>query len=403
MAVTLEDIREARENLSNIVHRTSLISDSVFNKINSNHIFLKMENLQRTGSFKVRGAYNRIANLTEKEKQRGVIASSAGNHAQGVALAASFYGVDATIVMPKYAPLSKIKATQKLGAKVILHGEVYDDAFAEALKIQKETHATFIHPFNDPLVIAGQGTIGLEILEDLPDVEVVVVPIGGGGLIAGVAAAIKQSNPNVKVVGVQTQNMPSMLESVTQQQVVTIHGSATIADGIAVQTPGNITFDMVRQYVDEIVTVDEDEIASTILFLLEKVKTVSEGAGAVSVAAVLHKLSHYNDKKIVAIISGGNIDVNILSRIIDKGLVKSGRKVFCDTIIPDKPGHLWRLLQLISSTGVNILTINHKRDNRDVLVGFARVEIEIETADEEQIYTVKDLLEKNNYCAHVFL
>lgn len=399
--ITLADIIKARGILNSIIHKTGLMTDNLLDETTGNRIFLKMENLQRTGSFKVRGAYNRIANLTDAEKEKGVIAASAGNHAQGVALAAKAYGINATIVMPRYAPLSKIKATRQLGANVILEGEVYDDSFEAALKIQQETMATFIHPFDDPLVIAGQGTIGLEILEDLPDVEVVVVPIGGGGLIAGVAAAIKQSSPSIKVVGVQTRNVPSMFESMDQQKIVTVHGSATIADGIAVKTPGQLTFDMVQQYVDEIVTVDEDEISSAILFLLEKVKTVSEGAGAASVAAVFNKLSHYQNKKIAAVVSGGNIDVNILSRIVDQGLVKSGRKVYLDTIIPDKPGHLWKLLQLISGTGVNILTINHKRDKRDVLIGFAQVEVEIETADEEHIYTVKKLLEKNNYCTQL--
>lgn len=401
MTAILEEITRAGQTLSNVIYKTSLIYDTTLSEISNNHVFLKMENLQRTGSFKLRGAYNRIANLTEEEKKRGVIASSAGNHAQGVALAAQIYGIAATIVMPKHAPLSKVKATQKFGAKVVLHGDVYDDAFAEAVKIQKESNATFIHPFNDPLVIAGQGTIGLEILEALPDVDIVAVPIGGGGLIAGIAAAIKQIRPSVKVVGVQTRNMPSMQESIARNQIVTVQGSPTIADGIAVKTPGEMTFEIIRRYVDEIVTVDEDEIASAILFLLEKVKTVSEGAGAVSVAAILNRLSQYNDKKIVAVVSGGNIDVNILSRIIDKGLVKSGRKIFCDTVIPDKPGTLWRLLQLISNTGANILAVTHKRDKPDVLIGYASVEIELETADEEQVNAIKKLLEQNDYCAKI--
>jgi threonine dehydratase len=397
MHVSLEEIQKARETLTGVICRTGLAYTNTISEMSGNHIYLKMENLQRTGSFKLRGAYNKIANLSDSEKAKGVIASSAGNHAQGVALAATAFGIQSTVVMPKNAPLSKVNATRGYGATVVLHGDVYDEAYAEAKRIQEEQHSTFIHPFNDPMVIAGQGTIGLELLEDLPEVEVVVVPIGGGGLIAGMAIALKKLKPSIKIIGVQTKNMPCMAQSLNNQCVVTIDGIPTIADGIAVKTPGNLTFDIVQRYVDDIVTVDEEEIASAILFLLERVKTVAEGAGAASVAAVLNRFSEYKNKKIAAVISGGNIDVNTMTRIINKGLVKSGRKVFFDTVISDKPGMLWQLLQLIANAGANVLAITHSRENRDVSLGCARVQLELETADEEQIYKIKKLMEQNLY------
>lgn len=401
MDISLEEIKRARETLKGVICRTGLAYTNTISEMSGNHVYLKMENLQRTGSFKLRGAYDKIANLSEEEKLKGVIASSAGNHAQGVALAATAFGIKSTVVMPKNAPLSKVNATRGYGARVVLHGDVYDEAYAEAKRIQDVEGATFIHPFNDPMVIAGQGTIGLELLEDLPDVEVVVVPIGGGGLIAGMAVALKKMNPNIKVIGVQTKNMPCMAKSITNQCVITIDGIPTIADGIAVKTPGNLTFEIVKQYVDEIVTVDEEEIASAILLLLERVKTVAEGAGAASVAAVLNRFPEYKNRKIAAVISGGNIDVNTMTRIINKGLVKSGRKVFFDTVISDKPGMLWKLLQLIANAGANVLAITHSRENRDVSLGCARVHLELETADEEQIDKIKQLMEANQYSVNI--
>ncbi|WP_088225079.1 threonine ammonia-lyase [Desulfosporosinus sp. FKB] len=401
MSASLKEIQRARETLNGVICRTGLAYSNIISEMSDNSVYLKMENLQRTGSFKVRGAYNKIANLSESEKKNGVIASSAGNHAQGVALAATTFGIKSTIVMPKHAPLSKVIATRGYGANVVLYGDVYDDAYAEAKRIQAEENATFVHPFNDPLVMAGQGTIALELLEDLPDVEVVVVPIGGGGLISGMAVAIKELNPKIKIIGVQTKNCPGMAESIAQKQVVTVDGIPTIADGIAVKTPGDLSFDICQRYVDDIVTVDEEELASTILLLLEKVKTVAEGAGAASIAAVLNRLSAYKKRKIAAVISGGNIDVNTMTRIINKGLVKSGRKVFFDTIISDKPGVLWQLLQLVANAGANVLAVTHSRENRDVALGCARVELELETADEEQIQTIKQLMEQRQYKVNI--
>ena len=401
MSVSLEEIQKARETLNGVICRTGLAYSNIISEMSDNNVYLKMENLQRTGSFKLRGAYNKIANLDETEKKNGVIASSAGNHAQGVALGATTFGIKSTIVMPKHAPLSKVIATRGYGANVVLHGDVYDDAYAEAKRIQAEENATFVHPFNDPLVMAGQGTIALELLEDLPDVEVVVVPIGGGGLISGMAVALKKLKPTIKIIGVQTKNMPSMAEAIAQKHIVTVDGIPTIADGIAVKTPGDLSFDICQRYVDDIVTVDEEEIASAILLLLEKVKTVSEGAGAASIAAVLNRLSDYKNRKIAALISGGNIDVNTMTRIINKGLVKSGRKVFFDTIISDKPGALWQLLQLVANEGANVLAVTHSRENRDVALGCARVELELETADEEQIHTIERLMEQRQYKVNI--
>lgn len=401
MQVSLEEIQKARKVLDGVICRTGLAYTNVISEMSGNYVYLKMENQQRTGSFKLRGAYNKVANLSECEKESGVIASSAGNHAQGVALAATTFGIKSTIVMPKHTPLSKVSATRRYGAKVVLHGDCYDEAYAEAKRIQAEENSTFVHPFDDPMVIAGQGTIALELLEDLPDVEVVVVPIGGGGLISGIAVALKKIKPTIKIIGVQTQNMPSMVEAIAHKHVVTIDGIPTIADGIAVKTPGDLSFDIVQRYVDDIVTVDEEEIASAILLLLERVKTVAEGAGAASIAAVLNRLSGYKNRKIAAVISGGNIDVNTMTRIINKGLVTSGRKVFFDTVISDKPGVLWQLLQLIANAGANVLAITHNRENRDVALGCARVELELETADDEQISTIKKLMEQRHYSVHI--
>ncbi|WP_346353264.1 threonine ammonia-lyase [Azotosporobacter soli] len=401
MYVSLGEIEKARETLAGVICRTSLAYTNTVSDMTGNLVHIKMENLQRTGSFKLRGAYNKIANLSETEKAHGVIASSAGNHAQGVALASTVFGIKSTIVMPRHAPLSKVNATRGYGGKVVLHGDVYDEAYAMARQIEAEEKSTFIHPFNDPLVIAGQGTIGLELLEDMPEVETVVVPIGGGGLIAGVAIALKESNPKIKVIGVQTKNMPSMLESRACGKVTTISGPPTIADGIAVKTPGSMTFDIVQKYVDDIVVVDEEEIAGAILLLLERVKTVSEGAGAAAVAAILHRLPQFQKTKMAAIISGGNIDVNTMSRIINQGLGKTGRKVFFDTIVSDKPGMLCKLLELIAGAGANVVAVTHNRENRGVSLGYARVELELETADDDHIQRLKHLMEQNQYCVNI--
>lgn len=397
MDIGLRDIQEARNCLKNVAYKTGLVYNTTFSEMTGNYIYLKTENLQKTGSFKVRGAFNKIAHLSDEEKRNGVIASSAGNHAQGVAMAATSYKIKSTIVMPKHAPLSKISATKSYGAEVVLHGEIYDEAYEKAKEIQRETGATFVHPFNDPYVIAGQGTIGLEIMEDLPDVDMIVVPIGGGGLISGIAIAVKSINPNVKIIGVQTENVPSIVKSISENHVSTVDGKPTIADGIAVKTPGEITFDIIKKYVDDVFTVSEDEIANSILLLLERAKVISEGAGAASLAAVLNRLDNIKNKKIVALISGGNIDVNMLSRIIDKGLVKSGRKIIVRTIIEDRPGTLGKLLNLVAGTGANVLSVLHNRSTADLPIGYANVELELETVNEEHVEKIKQLLSFENY------
>lgn len=394
--ISLEDIQKARKVLSKVVRKTDIINCPI-NDFCNNDVHLKLENLQRTGSFKVRGAYNKIYNLTPEQREKGVIASSAGNHAQGVALAASVFGIKATIVMPETASLAKITATKSYGAEVVLNGYVYDDAYAKAVEIQKKTGAVFIHPFADPDVIAGQGTIALEVLEDIPDTDVIIAPIGGGGLIAGIALAAKAINPNIKIIGVEAANAASMKLSVQQGEPVTLKTAATIADGIAVKTPGGLNHKIVSEYVDEFITVEEDEIANAILVLLEKFKLVTEGAGAVSVAAVINGCLKMSGKKVVAVISGGNIDVNLLSRIVDRGLAKAGRKTELTTIIPDKPGSLQNLLKVISDMGANIVEIHHNRITMEAELNWARVDLVLETQDKEHLEKLLEELYKNDY------
>ena len=394
--VSLGMILEARERLKKAVRSTDLVPSQILAIPGRREVFLKTECLQYTGSFKLRGAYNRISMLTPEERERGVIASSAGNHAQGVALAAAKFGAKATIVMPAGAPLAKVAATRSYGAEVVLHGAVYDDAYAEACRIQQETGAVFVHPFNDPYVIAGQGSIGLEIMDANPDINTVVVPIGGGGMASGIAAAIKLLHPEVKVIGVQAAGAPSMLESHRAGKIVTLKSAATIADGIAVKTPGELTFAMCEKYLDEIVTVDEDEIAGAILMLLEKCKIVAEGAGATSVAAVLYE-KFDTSGKVACVVSGGNIDVTTLQRILDQGLMKSGRMARIHTVIQDRPGHLARLLAVISESGANVVSIQHDRTSSGSGIGMALLDLLLETNDFEHLNRVHELMKENGY------
>lgn len=374
-------ILEARERLKGVIQRTGLVAFRALSDENST-LYLKTEDLQNTGSFKVRGAYIKIASLSDDERAAGVIASSAGNHAQGVALAARNFGVPATIVMPSGAPLSKVKATREFGANVILHGTVYDDAYQEARRIQEETGSTFIHPFDDPLVIAGQGTIGLEIMDDLPDVRTIVVPIGGGGLASGVAAAVKILHPQVRVIGVQASGAAGMKASFEAGHVVALQSAKTIADGIAVKQPGELTYAICRQYLDDIVTVDDDEIAQAILFLMENGKMVAEGAGAAPVAAILnHKIERSGN--VVALVSGGNIDVTMISRIIEKGLLRAGRVSKLRIVLQDRPGQLEIVSRIIGSAGANVMAVHHDRTNVDLDIRDAILEITMETQDRE--------------------
>ncbi|NLG87505.1 MAG: threonine ammonia-lyase, partial [Firmicutes bacterium] len=393
----LNDIKAAQERLHGIIHRTELTYSRTFSEISGNVIYLKNENLHKTGSFKLRGAFNKIATLSDEEKKRGVIASSAGNHAQGVALGATLYGIPAKVVMPAGAPLAKVAATRGYGADVVLYGAAYDDAYAKACQLKEETGAVFVHPFNDPYVIAGQGTIGLEIMEDLPDLDAVVVPVGGGGLIAGIAAAVKEIKPNVKVIGVEAAGAPCMLASLQAGYITALNSVATIADGIAVKQPGDMTFNMVKHYVDDIVTVEDEEIAYAILMLLERAKVIAEGAGAVPVAAILQHKLNLTGKKVAAVVSGANIDVNILARVIDRGLVKAGRKVQFRMIIPDRPGQLQQVLSTIAETQSNVVGIDHDRSKRHVAVGYAEVEFVLETLDKAHADTLLSMLTAKGY------
>ena len=391
--VTLEMLFDAQRVLKEAATVTPLIKAD---KIGEN-IYLKSENFQLTGSFKLRGAYYKIASLTPEEAEKGVIACSAGNHAQGVALSATRRGIKSVICMPAGAPISKVEATKSYGGEVVLVPGVYDDAANRAVELLEEKGYTFVHPFNDERVIAGQGTIGLEIINQLPDVEVVYVPIGGGGLISGVSYAIKALKPDCKVIGVQAAGAPSMYESRKQGEVIELDKVATIADGIAVKKPGDITFEMCQKYVDEIVTVSEEEIATAILTLMEKQKTVAEGAGATALAAAMFDKANLKGKKSVCVVSGGNIDVSILSRVITQGLNKTGRIANIETKVVDKPGQLISLLQLISKTGANIISINHEREDLRSEVNSCVVTMVLETRNTEHVNEIKTLLKENGY------
>ena len=393
--LTLDKIYHAAFILKEVARKTDLIYAPNLSK--NADIYLKTENLQVTGSFKLRGAYYKISQLTEEQKAAGIIACSAGNHAQGVALAATRQGVRSVVCMPDSAPISKVEATKRLGAEVVLTKGAYDDAYQKALEIQKETGATLIHPFDDDLVIAGQGTVGLEILDEMPDVDAVIVPIGGGGLISGVAFAIKQLRPSIKVYGVQAANAPSMYESRLKGEQITLNSVSTFADGIAVKHPGDTTFKMVQEYVDDIVTVSEDEIAAAILAMIEKQKLVAEGAGAVSVAAALFNKLPIQGKKVVCLVSGGNIDVNILSRVITRGLVTSGRKSTLTIPLADKPGQLVNLCNVISRCGANITSVQHERSDPNVAIASCYVRVSVETRDFDHIAELKSEIVKAGY------
>ena len=391
--VSFEMLFDAQRVLKEVATVTPVIKAD---KIAEN-IYLKSENFQLTGSFKLRGAYYKISTLTPEEAAKGVIACSAGNHAQGVALSATRKGIKSVICMPAGAPISKVEATKGYGGEVVLVPGVYDDAAKKAEELMQEEGYTFVHPFNDEKGIAGQGTIGLEIIQQLPDVEVVYVPIGGGGLISGVSYAIKALKPDCKVIGVQALGAPSMYESRKKGEVIQLEKVATIADGIAVKKPGDLTFEMCQKYVDEIVTVSEEEIATAILTLMEKQKTVAEGAGATALAAAMFDKANLKGKKSVCIVSGGNIDVNTLSRVITQGLNKTGRIANIETKVVDKPGQLISLLQLISHTGANIISINHEREDLRSEVNSCVVTMVLETRNTEHVNQIKELLVSNGY------
>ncbi|MEE7582979.1 MAG: threonine ammonia-lyase [Oscillospiraceae bacterium] len=393
--LTLDKIYHAKYVLGSVIRQTDLIHAP---KINPEcEIYLKPENLQVTGSFKVRGACYKISQLSDEEKARGVIACSAGNHAQGVALSATKNGIKSLICLPDGAPISKVEATKNYGADVCLVEGVYDDAYAKALQLRDEKGYTFIHPFDDDNVIAGQGTIGLEIVEDLPDVENVIVPIGGGGLISGVAFAIKSLNPKIKVYGVQASGAPSMFNSIHDNKIECLDNVSTIADGIAVKEPGENTFKYVSKYVDDIVTVTDDEISTAILTLIEQHKLIAEGAGAVSVAAALFNKLPIKNQKTVCLVSGGNIDVTILSRVIKRGLIRSGRSCLLNIELLDKPGQLKRVSQIIADLGGNVISIHHERANEGSDINGCYLRIMLETRNYGHIDSIKSALVNDGF------
>ncbi len=384
----ISEIYRAAQALRDVARHPRLIG--VTNLSDSAQVYLKPENLQYTGSFKLRGAYYKISQLSDEEKARGVIACSAGNHAQGVALGATHNGIKSVICLPAGAPLSKVEATKKLGAEVVLVPGVYDDAYQRALELQQEKGYTLVHPFDDPKVIAGQGTIGLEILDEMPNVEAVIVPIGGGGLISGVAMAIKELRPEVKVYGVQSAGAPSMEASVKDGHIKRLEQVSTIADGIAVKEPGVNTFDMVNRYVDDIVTVTDDETAAAILTLIECQKLIAEGAGAVSVAAAMFNKLPIEGKRVVSLVSGGNIDVNFLNRIISRGLAKTGRAVTLTIDLDDKPGQLSGVCGVVGQLGGNIISVVHDRIDPGSHINGCSLRLELETRNPEHIQEIKD-------------
>jgi len=384
--LTLTDVLAARERIRSSIYYSPCADSQMLSSMTGQDVFLKLENLQMTGSFKERGALNKIATLTADEGKRGVVAASAGNHAQGVAYHATQRGIRAVIVMPQTTPLVKVTATRGFGAEVVLHGANYDEAAAEAKRYCEAEGMTFIHPFDDPLVMAGQGTIGLEMLEQIEGLEAVVVPIGGGGLIGGIACAVKESNPKVRVIGVQTSRLNSMAAAVKAHHPVTLDPATTIADGIAVRRAGEFTFPVVEKYVDEIVTVDEDEIASAILTLLEREKTLAEGAGAAALAALLQRRTSLPaGMKTAVLVSGGNIDVTLLARIIERGLVQDGRLIRLRIHLLDRPGALVDLATLIASHRVNIVDTLYNRAYYGVNLGDTSIDLTMETRGPEQV------------------
>jgi threonine dehydratase len=400
LAITLADVLAARERVRHETYMTPCARSEMLSKLTGHQVYLKLENLQMTGSFKERGALNRLTLLTPDEAARGVVAASAGNHAQGVAYHATKRGVRAVIVMPLATPLVKVTATREFGAEVVLHGANYDEACAEAMRLCKSEGMVFLHPFDDAAVMAGQGTIGLEMLEQVPAMDAVIVPIGGGGLIGGMACAIKELRPACRVIGVQTSRLPSMVHAMEHHHPVTVDAGTTIADGIAVRRSGDLTYPVVAKYVDEIVTVDEDEIASAILILLEREKTLAEGAGATALAALLQgktSLSMSKGATVGVLVCGGNIDVTLLARIIERGLVQDGRMILLRIHLLDKPGALADLTKLIAAHRVNIVNTLYNRAYYGVNLGDTAIDITLETRGKDQVTELLGALTNAGY------
>ena len=395
--LTIEAIRDARARIRDSIYLSPFVRSETFSQLTGNSIFFKLDNLQMTGAFKERGALNKILLLSPDERRRGVIAASAGNHAQAVAYHAAKRGIAAEICMPLTTPITKVSATRSYGAEVVLFGANYDEACQEAVRRCQERNLTFIHPFDDEAVIAGQGTIGLEMLEAHGQLDAVVIPVGGGGLIGGVACAVKETNPRIKVIGVQTSKLPSMKAALEKHKLVTLPANKTIADGIAVRRAGELTFPLAQKYVDEIVTVDDEEIANAILVLLEKEKTLTEGAGAVGAAAVLNEKVPLRGKTLGVLISGGNIDVTLLSRIIERGLVKDGRLLRIRIHLPDHPGALQRLATVIADHKANIIETLHDRAYYGVVLGDTVIDITMETRGRDHIAEIEAALDAAGY------
>ncbi|WP_254542873.1 threonine ammonia-lyase [Halomarina pelagica] len=402
--LSLDDVYAARERIGDAAVRTPIEYSHTFSEFTGAEIHLKYEQFQRTGAFKIRGATNRIATLSASEREAGVVTASAGNHAQGVALAATRADVDATIVMPENAPISKVKATEGYGGRVVLHGAGYDEAQARAHEIEREEGRFYLHAFDDADVMAGQGTIGLEIVEDLPAVDAVVVPVGGGGLISGVATAVKGIDPDVRVVGVQAAGASSVADSLRKGEVVSCDGVDTIADGIAVTHAGERTFDVIRERVDEVVTVSDPEIAIAITYLLERSKVLAEGAGAVPLAAALgEKFDYESGEVVVPVISGGNIDSNTLTTVLMRGLLERGRYLRIKTVLKDEPGALRNLAGVIAGERANIYAIQHDRTARDVGMSSAEVELDLETRGHDHVDRLIETLESKGYPVEVLV
>jgi len=395
--VSLKEIQRAEQRIRNDIYLSPCQRSAELSSKTGQQVYLKLDNLQRTGAFKERGALNKILTLTDEEKARGVIASSAGNHGQAVAYHATRHGIRAQIVMPLSTPLIKIDATRGFGAKVVLHGANYDEAYTEAQRLRGEEGLTFLHPFDDVAVINGQGTIGLELLDQVPGLEAVVVPIGGGGLVSGVACALKETNPKIRVVGVQTERLPSMLRAVEQGHPVVIPADVTIADGIAVRRAGDVTLPLVQRLVDELVTVDEEEIANAILILLEKEKTLAEGAGAVALAALLQKKTSLSGQKTAVLVCGGNIDVSLLAKIIERGLIKDGRRVRIRVRLTDRPGALHQLTKILQDQQANIVETLHNRSYYGVSLGETAIDITLETRGPAHIAAISHALDEAHY------
>jgi threonine dehydratase len=395
--VSLAEIRTAMDRIRDSIYLSPCARSEYFSQLTGNSVYLKLDNLQRTGAFKERGALNKLLTLTAQERSRGVIAASAGNHAQGVAYHAGRHGIRAEICMPLTTPLIKVSATKSYGAEVILHGANYDEACEEAVRRSQQFGMTFVHPFDDEVVIAGQGTMGLEILQQVPDIEAVIAPIGGGGLISGVACAIKEANPHVRVIGVQPARLPSMKVAIAEGHPVTLSPAATIADGIAVRRAGEKTLPLIQKYVDEIVTVDEEEIANAILLLLEREKTLAEGAGAAAIAALINRKTPLSGKKVALLVCGGNIDVSLLSRIMERGLVKDGRLVRLRVHLPDYPGALHRLTGILAQHRANIVETSYDRAYYGVNLGDTAIDITMETRGPDHIAELLSALSASGY------